>query len=230
LKTVFTNTCSDLKVTTNQIHFSEIINNNKVAIIGPSCADLLDVGLLEELNDYDVIVLINGFGSHEFSRQFQGSKKIVSYYNSYHAKMVYIDPGVTLGGGIDFSIYREYKYKYQVDQTIKGCARLVYNNHNFFNGVPQALQTILHDLSCFYPKEVKAFGFDLYTSKKLYNNNYATPQHRILYDIARHDPISNFNYTKSLFESGFFKADNVLTIVLEMDISQYLIKIEKSLN
>jgi len=204
-------------------NFSKLLNGKRIAIIGPSASKTLDA---EELGQFDLLITTNEHGDNPIVNEFISKGKCISYYNSYHSKLLHQERGLRPYDTSLFSVYRAFEYDYQVYQALRDHARKIHKNDHFFNGVPQAFQAILHDISHFDFLEVKAFGFDLYASAQPYRSGYKSPTHRVLYDLGRHDLISNFLYTKSFFDSGRLEADDSLRQVLNLDLSEYLEKVE----
>ena len=204
-------------------NFAKLLNGKRIAIVGPSASKTLNS---EELRQFDLLITTNEHGDNPVVNEFISKGKCISYYNSYHSKLLHQDRDLRPYDTRLFSVYRAFEYDYQVYQALRDHARLIHRNDLFFNGVPQAFQAILHDISHFNYSEVKAFGFDLYASVQPYRSGYKSPTHRVLYDLGRHDLISNFLYTKSFFDSGRLNADDSLRQVLDLDLSEYLKKVE----
>ncbi|SIS47283.1 hypothetical protein [Neptunomonas antarctica] len=203
--------------------YAKMVSGKRIAILGPAASKMLDV---EELRQYDLLITTNEHGCNPLANEFIASGKCISYYNSYHSKLLHQERTIRPYNTKLFSIYRSFEYDYQVYQAVRDHARLIHRNDYFFNGVPQAFQAILHDLSYFEFSEIKAFGFDLYTSEHPYRSGYQSPTHRVLYDLGRHDLISNFLYAKSFYDSGRLKADDSLHRVLTLSLTEYLERVE----
>ncbi|MDO6515540.1 hypothetical protein [Neptuniibacter sp. 2_MG-2023] len=203
--------------------FSKLLRGKRIAILGPAVS-VCQVS--EELREYDLLITINERGDSPIVNEFISKGKCISYYNSYNSKLLHLDRSIKPYNSKLFSVYRAYEYDYQVFQALKGRARLLDDTPLFFNGVAQAFQTILHDVLKFDALEVKAFGFDLYTSHEPYRTGYKTANHRILYDLGRHDLITNFIYVQSIFNSGRLSVDDSLRQVLKLELTEYLKKVE----
>jgi len=204
--------------------FLAIINKQRVAVIGPNIEK--NKGLLEYLCSFDVVVFNNLVKHDDFIFELSKKCKIVSYYNKYQAKYIYISNDYSVFRYVDFSVFRSYEFSYQCDLVQSKKAKLCVLNNAFFNGAMQGLQTLLFDLTQYTPEYLYIAGYDLYTKKITYKNGYMNASSNMLYDLGRHDLIGNFRYLVYLYKRSYFECDVELSSVLNMTEAEYLKRVE----
>lgn len=213
--------------TLNYETFSKILSGNKVTVLGPAKFDSEEV--LKSLIDSDVLILTNVLSDSDIIDYIKNVDiKVISYYNSYNAKRIFLNPKLSPGNNVDFSVYMDVNYSYQSLQILTRKARILRKNPYVICGAPQALQSILYDLLRFNPSHVKVCGFTFYASKISYRDGYSTPTERILYDLARHDAIGNFIFAKKIYNNGFFEGDDEVERILNMNDKEYLEALESA--
>jgi hypothetical protein len=112
-----------------------LIKSKRIAIVGPNRDK--DEALLKELASYDVVVLNNVIVADDFLLELRKNSLIVSYYNEFHSKYLYINNKFDIFKHLDFSVFRAYKFKYQLELYFENKAKLAMLNRAFFNGVMQ---------------------------------------------------------------------------------------------
>lgn len=212
---------------TNENYFADMINNKKILILGPANIDASE--LEKNIAECDIMISTNITADSKSILYLADNRiKIISYYNEYNSRLMYQITEKQLSNEVDFCVYRSIKYSYQIFQLFNKKARVINNNPFVLTGARQAIQSILYDLTKFDVKSIKVLGVNLYASKNLYRQDYATVRDNILYDLGRHDLIGNFLYLKKLFHDGFFDCDEVLSEILNMSTKEYLSVVENN--
>ncbi len=212
---------------TNENHFADMVNNNKVLILGPANIDASE--LEKYIKESDIIISTNITADSRSILQLANNRiKLISYYNEYNSRLMYHSIEKQLSNKVDFYVYRSIKYSYQTFQLFNKKARIINNDPFVLTGARQAIQSILYDLTKFNVKSIKILGVNLYASKNLYRQDYVTARDNILYDLGRHDLIGNFLYLKKLFHDGFFECDEILENILNMSTEEYLSVVENN--
>lgn len=97
--------------------------------------------------------------------------------------------------------------------------------------VPNMLQNILYDVIMYEPAHVVIYGFDGYsTPNKLYNNEYKETfkVDKMANNIRKHDPISNFLFTKTLMSNYNIESDS-FGAIFRSDVKNYLKRLEHNI-
>ena len=194
------------------------IADNKVLIMGPVSESCPDVQCL--VDKADLCLLPNFLSGYE--GVLFGSSYVVSYYNRYHAKRLFMLPQLRKSMKAFYHVFRSNDYFYQRKLMRCGRASIINNKRFVFSGEMMAIQTIVSDVLRFNPSEVKIIGTSFFLSKKSYPSHYTTPKDNLFYDVARHDPISNFIYVKFLYDVGLVNADKATSNCLELSLLDYL--------
>lgn len=106
-------------------------------------------------------------------------------------------------------------------------------NSLFLIGSPQILLRILFDLNVGNPSGIYVTGMNLYTSTKVYNSSYIGANKRSNWQqavsIGIHDIISQFFFLQNMYKHRCFKADNILTELMNLDVKEYILRVESAL-
>lgn len=97
--------------------------------------------------------------------------------------------------------------------------------------VPNMLQNILYDIVLYKPSHIELHGFDGYsTPNKLYNSEYLNfySIKNMSINIRKHDPISNFLFTKTILSNYSIETDSYGTI-FQSDLKEYLTKLRQNM-
>ena len=111
-------------------------------------------------------------------------------------------------------------------------ARVYYNVKNILLNKYGALsiQNIIYDLLMYSPKKIFLTGVTFYLGKKLYKKNYIGPNFPdtiIAQGLRTHEPFSNFNFIKNLWERGLITADKEVINILKLSELKYALKLDK---
>lgn len=205
-------------------YFEKLIQGKSLAIVGPNIDR--DQSLFDELSNYDVVIFNNLISADDFIVRLSKSCTLVSYYNEFQAKCLYISNKHDVFDYVDYSVFRSFRFQYQISLLNENKAKLCFINKAVFNGVMQGFQAVLHDINRYQPLSIYATGYDLYTKSKTYSSGYLNASDSMLYDLARHDVIGNFRYLAAQYKYGVFQSDDSLKTVLQMSELDYLKRIE----
>lgn len=208
------------------IPLRDLITGKSIAIVGP-----VDTGSRNgaEIDSFDLVLRFNYKGMAGYDSAAFGSRADFSYYvdaalrnGSFELlaramndlQLIMYDTRKTAG------IFPELFAMVQKPMRIR--YPIGYNHTNpFFKGTPNAVQRALFDILRFETGPIKIFNTNLWISNKVhpaYRNNQS---YRVT-NLVRHDPLSNFIFTKRLLETGLIQADQGLAGVLALSEAAYI--------
>ena len=204
--------------------FRALLQGKSVAIVGPAASDA-KVG--PEIDSFDVVIRPNYLGdTNRPDPDIFGSRTDVSYYNSEHCEKVHLSGQAEHFNDLRYMAFPYNQYSFQKPIFWQGKARVFSRNPHFFNGVPNMIQCIVHDILPFDPSRVKIFNTNFYLSKQLYYGSY-TSQHKLLLPtLAEHDLVSQLNYIRNLWRAGVVEADEACEFVLGLPAKEYMERID----
>ncbi|NLJ17771.1 hypothetical protein [Globicatella sulfidifaciens] len=219
------------KFNTLDLKYNQVINNKKIAIIGPANGN---VNVEEVLKEYDVIISITYRGTSLFNEEPMKGKRYISYYNYEASTKIEKEIDKSFFEHLDFSVFKTIDYDYQRKLVKQSSARKIFSLDNkLFLGQPNMLQMIIYDLLHFNPKEIKIFNFNFFLSHNLYRKDYKIEgtehdnRFKLWNSFAIHNIISQFQFAKALYNNGLYLADDDGKNVLDLDIDEYISQMEK---
>ncbi|WP_415900106.1 hypothetical protein [Neptuniibacter sp. QD48_11] len=202
------------------------ISGKKILIVGPSFESLNC--LQKDADESDVCLFPNllvGYDELDL-----GDKFTVSYYNEYNAKRLFYIPSLRACMRAQYHVFRSVLYYYQYKLLKKGKAQILSGRSIFFNGKMTAIQTILTDILRYNPSSIKIAGTTFFCSDSLYTSaKYMSVRSNVYYDLARHDPISNFIFVKFLYDLNLVSLDDITKKIVDMSLIDYLENISNNL-
>lgn len=207
------------------IRFRRYIKGKSVAIVGP-----VDVGLNNgaEIDAFDEVIRFNYKGLNGYDKDRFGSKTTLSYYLDTDVKKKE-DAFVKGMEELQYVMYqavlpRKFK-KYRDVKTPMRASLPAWNDASkpLFKGNPNALQKCLLDLLRFEVGRVKIFNVTLWLGNKVnpvYRRKSSVKPSMLIW----HDIVSNFVFTKRMFDVGLIEADPVLQRILSLSVEEYVMQ------
>ena len=211
--------------------FANYLRGKSVAIVGPAPTK---EDLASEIDLFGVVIRLNYRGNEYLPNPKQfGAKLNVSYYNGERAAAISKGKSYTFFENIDYAVFKSIKFDFQESLINEGKGRKNFsaNDYNFI-GTSNMIQNVLADLQFFNPSKIKLFKINLFLSKVMHHegyqlNNLDNGPLRFWKNLAVHDPITQFNFTKNLWKSGQIEVDKSCEDVLRFSPEEYMQKLEK---
>jgi len=210
--------------------FNDIIKGKSIAILGPSSNDE-HIG--DTIKDFDLIVRMTYRGVEYLSKDERCYGVDISYYSGlalYHISQM---GDKRFFDDLKMAVFKHIDYDFQHRLVQEGWGRKKSGMADYFmfQGGENLLQAILVDLLHFSPGRIKLFNLNLFLSKNRYSSGYKIPgtvQSRgsLWGSFAIHNMISHYEFTKSLYDAGYFEADDQLAEVLSLGTAEYLRQME----
>lgn len=215
-------------------YFAQFIDGKRVAVVGPAPND---EDSAQEIDQFDVVIRLNYRGTHSLppAEQF-GSKMDISYYNGDNAKGILKANDFSFAGDLQFAVFKSARYAYSppLQRTGTPCTRAMFSPHQFwFYGTPTMIPNVLFDLLHFNPATIKLFKANFFYTKNLYYKGYSTVDHslshfsKVWYNHAKHNLISQLNFTRMLVQNGLIETDQTCRAVLDLDNQDYICGMEQ---
>jgi hypothetical protein len=206
--------------------FRMLVESKSIAIVGPAAMNCKNG---DEIDSFDLVYRIN-FPLDRISdseSKINGSRTDILFLNS------------KVGGSFGENqkkyhrnIFMVCKVKGHPKEIMKTHrARHVIRNNYFLRDAPNSIQYILYDILLFKPRSVKLFNVNLYASGVPYNTIYASNRQKFINSLSKfeynrlflnHDVVSNFYFTKVLYNLNYLAADDDTSRVLGLDCPQYV--------
>ena len=213
--------CKDISL---PARFRLLLTGKETVLVGP---------LAKEIPDKVSGVTINYTGKKKHSY-------FASFYNGEISSKLPQTDIRALEEDIDLFCFHRIKYEYQKELFKKGKSRFIWGADYMIGlGQPNMLQSILYHLMSEGCKNIYITGFNLYSSINVYGDNWKT---YALYEnqdksaasfraktasFSRHNIITQYMFTKTLYDRGIFKCDEMLKNIMEQGIEKYLEGLEK---
>jgi len=214
--------------------FALFIDGKRVAVVGPAPND---EDCAQEIDQFDVVIRLNYRGAQSLPPAEQyGSKMDVSYYNGDNAKGILKANDFSFANDLQFAIFKSARYAYSppLQRTGTPCTRAMFSPHQFwFYGTPTMIPNVLFDLLHFNPASIKLFKANFFYTKNLYYKGYSTVDHslshfsKVWYNHAKHNLISQLNFTRMLVQNGLVETDQTCRAVLDLDNQDYISGMEQ---
>lgn len=194
------------------------IKNKKVHVYGPLSKEIP--------KSFDKSISIGYKGGNNLSN--------ISFYNNEAAKVIQGMENRSFLQEIDYSVFFKLVYPYQKEMFSKNKAKFLYTVDFIFDlGQPNMLQNMLFHILRNQPKEISIDGFNLYYSKTIYGeayNDYKDTD-KTIRDVqgafSHHNIISQYTFTKMLYDLGYLKCDNLAKNVLDLGLLSYMLGMEE---
>lgn len=195
-----------------------LLAQTNVAILGPACSNLGEVkgGMLRCVPnpseqefiacEYQLRDVVAFFNREAFNLRLKNSKEFLKKF-----------PIIFVRTREDLRIAKRHKLG-NVSLMSDGRSWLI---HDYgFNAVPNILYTCIEQ-GC---KHIHVAGVSLFLGNNLARKSYKEPgfnEDTRIFGMRLHDPIVNFIFLKYFFEAEFFQADEILSEILNMDVSGF---------
>jgi hypothetical protein len=217
--------------------FRKLVEGKRIAVVGPAPTGE-QTG--KEIDDYDLVVRMTYRGSDRVkdTNEF-GRRTDISYYNSEYSRFISTLQNRKFFDDLKFAVFKGAPHQYQEELLKRGVGRFVRKPNLFFNGVPNQVPSISHDLLLFEPKEVKLFKVNFYLSEKPFHDGYRDSHLEVmgnkirstdwsmLYSFTLHDVLSQLSFVRNLVNAGMIHADDSCHRVLFMNSGDYLRELER---
>lgn len=208
----------------------KLILRKKVAIVGPALSNQNNG---KEIDKYDIVVRINQIDRSNLSKKIKGYKTDIIFLNGTKSEQVIKNKSfkfLKMAKAIFFKTDGYIKYFKN-----KGFIN-IYKNINIDEymlvGISNMLPYALFEILLCDPAKIKIFDNDFLMNPKRVKNyeKYNLDQKtKFLNIIFQHDPLSQFNFVKLLFNAtGIIKGDNKFTKVINLDQKKFLSKLENA--
>ena len=196
--------------------YATLVNNKRIAIVGPKVDPMLPSASMEEILKYDLVIVPTYIASN-----YQNSllKVNISYYNYQNQNL--INENNEIVNGLDYIV-------------LKGNNLLSFNKNiksreakmslfPWITGAPNMTQIILYDLLYFSPAEIKIFGIDFFAGENPYFSGYPSKvDDSIRMSFAEHNPLANLKFVQHLLKQKHISIDLMGQRVVDMSDDQYL--------
>lgn len=213
----------------NDIIFANMIEGKKVAIIGPSNSEL---DITEINTKYDVVIRLTYRGQDSYDKEINPSLKRISYYNSEASRKI-LNMDKVFFVDLDFIVFKSIEHKFQRILFKNNKCRSVFPAEMiFYNAQPNMLQVVLFDLLYFNPSEIKIFNFNFFLATKAYKEGYKIEgtghdeKLKLWKSFAVHNIISQYEFSKLLYDRSIIKADDEGSYVLSLGLDNYIDKFQ----
>jgi hypothetical protein len=217
--------------------YSKLIKDKNIAVVGPAPYNKSRPLLGKEIDSFDLVIRFNYLGKELKDKSF-GSKTDISYYNGNTINKINSMNNINFLSDLKFINFKPTLIRYQIDFNHNNKIRNLSNMKFMFNGYPNLLQIVLWDLLHFDPGRVKIFHNNLFHTNNAYRKGYEFDGSE--YDISDkknvffqscirtgHDLISQFKFTKKLWEKDLVSVDEELFQVLSLTDYEYIEGLEK---
>ncbi len=213
--------------------YAQYLNGKSIAIVGP-----LEVNddLNLEIDNYDIVIRFHFDGRNKlFKKNKKGTKVSITYFNGergdYFRKTQSYIPSE-----LDWVVYKknydnfDHPY-YKKNQNLRSLAyaQPLVPSHGNFNLLPICIaDLIFHGADNIY-----VYANDLELSPKREKNYYPITwnyhgKEKELQNESDHDPLTQFDFIKLMFEKKILKGDLRFTEVMGMTRQQYAQKIQNN--
>lgn len=203
------------------------LKGKTVAVVGPATSAMKEG---EEINKYDIVVRINWKEIIDFDNINYGDKVTISLYNAHSARKLLQSPGYLNINKLDFRLLRKPNHQYlSSDGWVKTpeYPALFYKSHN-------GIQSIIFTLAFSEVKCIKLFCTDFYINFKHHYKNYRTdgvdqnalPLRKYQPILSNHCLITQFKWTKILFDKSILRLSKSARVALDLNIINYLTWVE----
>ncbi|MDC0863391.1 hypothetical protein OAP88_00875 [Candidatus Pelagibacter sp.] len=234
------------KMESKQDHkFRKLLENKKLVIVGSSPTNKKNGNAIDSA---ELVIRNNYINQDSFGhKDFKGSKCEISYINTEKSINIAETTNLRLSSSLLWIVTKSCSDKKiifnklssdQLDTKNLNVRSLRYINSVLFNGALHALPNIIIDLSCFNPKEIFLYHYDLMLTKERETQYYPeywkeeTKKKNYLKDVrlnglAKHDPVTQFKILKSFWKRGFIKGDTRFEEVISMELKDYMKSLQK---
>ncbi len=211
--------------------FANYLAGKSVAVVGPAPTGEENAA---EIDSFDVVVRINYGGNDRLPDVNEFGRKVdVAYYNNECSDNINEMEDMAFFNDVDYAVFKSIKYHYQKKILSDNRGRQFYSPQELFvNGGSNMIPNILYDLMYFRPDRIKLFKVNFYLSSQAYYEGYQIAaktdqsKKRAWYLFALHDPISQLNFVKSLWNAGLIEADDACQKALHLDSKEYITRLE----
>ena len=196
------------------------VEGKTIRIVGP-----LAVGRSALNDDHVISVSINCVEDE------RTQKSGISFYNG--GTMERLALGVFRIPQMTKYVFHRVKYTYQNILKKENKLRLTYNCDYIFGlGQPNMLPHILFQVLASNPKAIYVDGFNLYMSKKIYNDAYLNNNSKnndfcaLISSFGVHNLITQYLFIHTLYKMRLIIPDELLKDILEKGIDEYLYNME----
>jgi hypothetical protein len=221
----------DYKSSVNTVHsnFQEYLSNKSIGIVGPGNSSS---SLGKEIDNLNIVIRPNFSINTTFNHVTHGSRTNLSYYN--HAAISKRPDDVESSS--KYLEWLSFKEKSDISalKNIKNLTSIrVYElaDDLFYFGSSMGLQNIVYDLLLNKAEDICLFSFDFYCSKSPYQSDYPSKETREYYkdnflqaassSLRLHDPFTNFNFIKLLYEHNRIDITDSVQMVLDFSLDNY---------
>ncbi len=214
--------------------FATLIRGKRVAVVGPAPND---EDSADEIDHFDVVIRLNYRGPESLPPAAHYGQRIdLSYYNGDNAKSILKLQDFKFAKDLKFAVFKSAAFANHpfLKSAAQPVTRAMISPHPFwFYGTPTMIPNVLFDLIHFQPAEIKLFKANFFLTHQLYYKGYSTVDHslshfsKLWYNHAKHNLISQLNFTRLLLKNGLIQADETCRSVLDLDNQTYIDRMEQ---
>ena len=220
---------SEKKIEKKQIvdTYQAYIANEQAVIVGP-LSDLTSIK--EKVSENAVIIRNNYFGN---TPDEEILKTDVSYYNTECFEKLIKQHFFDVPHECKFYCLKNPDAIDKVGECLKKQCHTEPQIYCLFNySSPYMLPIMLIDLISNNAKSIAVYGNTLYLSEKTHGENYISKDTGVNNTdywraFADHGIIDNFLFLQKLYKTGYFQTDSYFSSLLNMDVEEYLDKMEQ---
>ncbi|MDP5137883.1 hypothetical protein ORJ04_18175 [Rheinheimera baltica] len=203
--------------------FFKLLENKSVAIVAPSGVETFSGN---KIDSYDIVIRTNISDSKTLDRQatHSGRRTDIVYFNGRYENEILEKDESSIESEIKYFCYRFEEFKIK-NKKIKNC-RKTYITNPFYEMNSYAIPKIIHDIIRFNPKEICVFNTDFFLNPKAHYDGYINYQVDLMKSFRSHDILRNFRLMKGYWLAGLFHAEAPLDVILAMDESDFIKKIQ----
>ena len=213
--------------------FKELIRGKEVAVVGPGVPSLPNGS---EIDSFDLVVILGYIGRERLpTANICGSRADLSYYGDFNATQYSTLPEYSAAlAELRVASFKSPAHKDRAPLSVDR-KRLFERPSRWLAGTPFMAQNAIYDLALHAPKRLKLLNTDLFSSSLTHHDLYQeVPTCKstlwwptFLAGFSRHNLISNFRFTRALYEANRLEADRDLATVLQMKQKCFLERVQK---
>ena len=219
-----------------EIGFYNDIKDKRIAILGPTTDDKLDIKKL--LNEFDYLVVMNYKDISPIEKEIP-KERLISYYNPPNLLMLNQSNLENVLAAPKYSVFapafggtaEKIQLKNMLSKT--NCRKLVSYHQFYLMGYPNMLQYIIFDLLTFNPKQMKIYNVNFFLLYESYDSRYLIDHEtkKNIFDRwhshSSHNVLSQYKLTRYLLSHPRISfSDRVLTF-LNLGEDEYLTQMKK---
>lgn len=208
-----------------------LIQDKCIAVLGPS-SSAIDVEAINQ--DNDKVIWITYQGKNHLVGDRKKCRADISYYNVGNMEKLNKTYGEIPGffKDLTFTVFKDISHPFQQNLLKEGRGKLCrqYPSSIFSKGVGNMIQLVLMDIIPLSPKKITVYNTNFYLSKRIYYEGYSTfgfDDREECWGFANHNILSQYEFSKLLFDNKIFEADKECAHVLGLGLEEYMAQMDE---